>query len=336
MLKKIAKLGLVGLLSLGVTGCAISSGYKYDTWMREDVYAYDERKEVTEEKKRETRIAYRINDFKNQDCNVNFSVKESKKSINDIIIKTIIPVYKEVSNVRREYGYYMTMFGPSDEYPQGMAEVLSEERTKVRDDVSEKKEKREEVIYENQPAKDVPVKISSQYFGFGTNNDSSVLIKTDENGTAKVQITKMPYLWYLKDKESKGDLIEILKKGMKKSLLEKIDKNLTFPTKDKEYPIDVKTMSEANLLLTEENLKIKDEEKTFQIAGKEIDISPLYSYIRSIIKADLESKYMPKTIIIRVVGEDSIPVEAFIEFKAVKTLSLEEVLQETEKIKEKY
>lgn len=335
--KNIVKLGLAGLLSFGIAGCATPIGCRYETKTIEDIWAFDEEKIVTREEKKGSALSYQISDIKNVKQNLNFSVKESKKEISDIITQTIIPIYKEEQQIKQNYEVYFTIVGPSDEF-RGSSEVLSRDRVKVRDNISEEKKTKEKVIFADQPAKDLLVKVSSDYFGFGGNKDSSFLTKTDTNGIAKVQITKKPFLWYFDEDEAVPYVAAILKKGMRKNLLDKINfKSVPSRNKSKEYPLTIKTMSEANLAINfEENLKFIDDKKTFYVAGTEIDISPLYSSIEEIIKTELESRYMPRKAFIKAVGEDLCPVDANIEFKKIKTLSLEEISNEAEKIKANY
>ncbi|MFH0831422.1 MAG: hypothetical protein V1886_00960 [archaeon] len=343
MLKRLSKLGLTALLSLSLAGCATTNIAKIETEKR---YGGPVEQQISREIV-SSKLNYSIDKFLQNNSDISVYVSESKKD--NIIITTRISkeVFEGKYEVVEHKNYGSSTIGNLICLPliilgsQPIEPATSTERRKVSEtktgtEKTTRKKERTIDAYINEPARNILVKISSQDLGFGDDKADSVIARTDANGIAKVKITKKPFLFYFPSDDVRKDLKNIMLQQTKKALQEKIvNENYSF--KAKEYPVTAKTISDAGAVLSEEgNVERINDEKTFSAGGMETDISNLLSQTEQIIMAELESKYKSKIISISAVGEDLLPVEAYIWFKSGKELGLEEVLEESEKIKEKY
>lgn len=286
MLKKIGKLGLVGLLSLGLAGCATI--YTPPTTREAPAAIWRE----TGREKASSKITYSIGNLKQEGCTLDVHVTESKE---DKIKITMVA------------------------------------------DAQTKYEKTTEYSYENKPAINIPVKFSGMLFDVDNKLTLEKLTTTNSEGIARVEIGGHIIFEYFDDM-MKEKYIRRLKKGMKQSFADKISMEEMVDTETgPEHKLDVTTIAKGDILLaSDDNLEFVDAERRFYVQGRMINPSKLFSYIENLIKADLETKYMPRSVKIRVVGEDHCPVDAIVDFKAINTLSFGELLKETEKIKENY
>jgi hypothetical protein len=195
-----------------------------------------------------------------------------------------------------------------------------------------------EKIYENQPAKDASVKFEGMLFGLGDGKlTSEKLTRTNSEGIASVEIAALPEFEYF-DEANKKRYIQFLKRGMKKSLIQRINLDTILDVDiETEHIVGVETKAKRDVFLnSEDNLEFVDAEKRVYILGKRIDPSNLFSYIGGLIKDELKNKYLLRPVAVQVVKEDLMPSEAEIELRAVKTLSPSEVSMAIEKIKENY
>ncbi len=328
-MNKLVKLGIVGILSSFMAGCAgIPYTQKYATEYEKPAVILKEDKTILKNS-----IIESIRDIKQEGYIITGYIDET--SNNNLRYDTL----KSVKKVKREdtaqgTTYYWILGTPTSGQTvmtEGSEKVIS---TRTYTDSGE----RTETLYSSQPKAGIPVKFSSRNFKFD-NNLESIITETDENGRVVVSINSYPLLWRATERELTLALGNNLQDQIKDaSIRDKVTGSIKI--KAASYPIEIETAKKGEIIQNEGNpyySEVKNDKRTFNAGGYQLDLGELYGYMQNLINGELKERCLSHVYIQARDIESHFPInDAIINLKQKKAVPVERLLAEEENIRKRY
>jgi len=194
---------------------------------------------------------------------------------------------------------------------------------------------------EDKLAGNIPVEASSDYIKFRNYYiddkimGDTVLTKTDSKGIAHfnlswdeppaIQIDGETLYWYFDKDSAFYDAINSLEGAKQTELFNALKvSDFSYGYRSKKAKVDIKCGSESR------------EVYITGIIGPS-PLEPIKESINNLIKKEIEAKYKPRSLFIKVVGEDLCPLnDSTISFAGIKTLTLDKLTKEVYNKKKKY